>query len=310
MKKIPVGATIAHAYRFAFQEYLNVARVAWLPLVLTYAGMIPVQLQIAALPAAIAAHDFSAITMPVPLIVLIYAASMVMSLMLITGVFQYALGQSEAKNRWYYFSLAKPMWRVLGAIGLMILALLGLILVLIIATLIVLFFFRLGLGAVHISDTAIKNILGFDTLLAFVVGYCAIIFCILRFGFLICATTIAEGKIGLTRSWTLSHGNFWRILVILLAIFLPFMTLEFAVMAAAGLFPHLPPPGATVAQLQAFQAERMARTTAAMGLMQHYWYVAYPVLAVFVVFLYGAIAGAQSFAYRVLTGTETTTSLP
>jgi hypothetical protein len=170
MKKIPVGATIAHAYRFAFQEYLNIAKVAWLPLVLTYAGMIPVQVQMTALPAAIAAHDFSAITMPVPLIVLIYAASMVMSLMLITGVFQYALGQSEAKNRWYYFSLGRPMWRVLGAIGLMILALLGLILVLVIATLIVLFVFRLGLGAAHISDTAIKNILGFDTLLAFVIG--------------------------------------------------------------------------------------------------------------------------------------------
>ena len=32
MKKIPVGATIAHAYRFAFGDFLKILGVMWLPL--------------------------------------------------------------------------------------------------------------------------------------------------------------------------------------------------------------------------------------------------------------------------------------
>jgi hypothetical protein len=200
------------------------------------------------------------------------------------------------------------MWRLLGALLLMTLALLGLIIVLIIATAIILFCFRLGLGAAHISDAAIKDILGFDTALAFLVGYCAAIFCALRFGFLICVTTIAEGKITIARSWELSRKNFWRIFVILLAVFLPFLVLEFAVMAAAGLFPHLPPPGATVQQIQAFRVERRQYTAAAMHRMQHYWYFFYPIMGVLTVYIYGVLAGAQTFAYRALTDGETTPS--
>ena len=32
MKKIPVGATIAHAYRFAFANALTVLKAIWLPM--------------------------------------------------------------------------------------------------------------------------------------------------------------------------------------------------------------------------------------------------------------------------------------
>jgi len=32
MAKIPVGATIAHAYRFAFGDFVTIFRSIWLPL--------------------------------------------------------------------------------------------------------------------------------------------------------------------------------------------------------------------------------------------------------------------------------------
>jgi hypothetical protein len=297
MKNIPVGATIAHGYRFAFTEFFNLLKLVWLPLAGFMILNILVVPQISAISRGIATHDYSAVTMSWPLLVLLYAITLILSFMQITAIFQYALEQPEARHRRYYFSLAEPLWRLIGALLLLILALLGILIAYAIAIFVVLIVFRLGLGAAHVSDNAMKGIATFDVFLAFLIGYCGFVFCGLRFGFLLSVTTIAEARIGLFRSWTLSHGNFWRIFVIALAIILPFLIIEGVALYALGIFPHVP-TGATLAEIQALQN---AASAAVSARMQHYWYLVYPCGAILALLLYGLAAGAQTFAYRALT---------
>jgi hypothetical protein len=310
MNKIPVGATIAHAYRFAFGEFFNILKLLWLPLAVLSVGSILLGSQMDGLSRAIATHDFTAVTTPWPLIVLIYGISVILTFMQLTAIFQFTLMRPEAANRWYYFSVGKPVWRLIGAMLAMLLAMVGILIIYVIAAAVVLFLFRLGLGAAHISDGAIKAILAFDVILAFLAGYCGFIFCALRFGFLLGATTIAEDRIGLFRSWTLSHGNFWRIFLVVLAVLLPFIVVEFSTLYAAGAFPSFPPTGATPGQLRAFQDAMTAKQMAMLAGVRHYWYITYPGFAVFAVLFYGMAVGAQSYAYRTLTGSDAKPSLP
>ena len=191
---------------------------------------------------------------------------------------------------------------MLGGFLLIILTLAALLIIYVIAVMAVLFVFRLGLGAAHVSDTAMKGIAAFDIALAFLTGYCGFIFCAVRFGFLLFAATIAEDRIALARSWTLSHGNFWRMFAVLLALFLPFLIVEIIGLFALGIFPHFP-AGATPAEIRALQ---QATSAAATARMQHYWYIVYPVSAALNLLIYSLAAGAQSFAYRVLTDTDAT----
>ena len=306
MKKIPVGATVAHAYRFAFGQFFNLLKLLWLPLATLLTFNTIVGPQISALSQGLITHDYSGMTMPGLAVLLLAVATWISSFVLITGVFQFALGQDEVRDRAIYMSFALPLWRLIGALLLLMVVLVALAILYVLAVIFILFLFRLGLGAAHISDTAIKGILALDVSLAFIVGYCGFIFCALRFGFLLGATTIAEGRISLFRSWTLSHGNFWRMFVASLALFLPFLVPEGVGFYALGLFPHIP-TGTTLVEVHALQN---AASAAASARMQHYWYLVDPVIAVFALLLYGLMAGAGVFAYRALTETPDSTSNP
>lgn len=306
MKKIPVGLTIAHAYGFAFREFLPLLKLTWLPLVAVLICNILVAPQLLALSEGLRTRDFSGLTMPWPYILLLYAILIVMTANWLTAIYQYAFGRPEARSGWFYFSLEKPVWRLIGGFILMVLVLMALVIVYVLAILVLLFLFRLGLGAAHVSDDAMKNIARFDVILAFVIGYCGFVFCAVRFGFLLFAATIAEDRIALTRSWTLSHGNFWRMFWVALAIFLPLAAVELIAFYWLGAFPRIP-AGASPAEIQALQG---AASALAAAQMRHYWYLIYPGGAILAFLAYGFLAGAQSFAYRVLTGTEATPNLP
>jgi hypothetical protein len=297
MAKIPVGATIAQAYHFATSQYFSLLKLTWPLLVATVAGNLLIGTQLGAFTQGIRSRDFSAVTMAWPLLALIYLLMLVVTLMWFTGIYQYAMGRPEAGQRPVYFSLGKPMWRLLGAFLLMVLSLAGILLAYVIAIVIILYVFRLGLGAAHVSDNALKGIAIFDVALAFLVGYCGFILCAFRFGFLLFPATIAEDRIALFRSWTISHGNFWRIFVIVLALFLPLVILEMTGFYWLGLFPHFH-AGMTPMQMQAAQ---QAASAAAFAKMRQYGYVIYPVGAFAALFINSLMAGAQSFAYRALT---------
>jgi len=306
MKKIPVGATIAHAYRFAFGGFPALVRLAWLPLAANLVLNFTLAPQMAAISRGITTHDFSGVTMPWPLLVPLYVVAIIATFMLFTAIFQFALGRPEAaRHRWFYFSLERPLWRMIGSLLLFALTMAALAVVYLLAMIAISLVFGLGFHAAHMSDSAIKTVAGLDVALAGLAGYCAAIFCGVRFGFLLFPATIALDRVALFQSWLTSQRNFWRMLGISLAVFLPLMLVMLLGLYLVGTFPHIP-PGASQAQIQALQ---QAASASAIARIQHDWYFYYPGSAIMNLLVAGLAAGAQSFAWRALTE-DSTSNLP
>ena len=302
MKKIPVGPAILHAYRFAFGEFPGLFRLSWLALAPAFAGNALMQPQLAALSRGLATHDYSGVTMAWWLLAPLYDVVLIAGFMQLTAVFQYAMYLPEAaQHRWFYFSLGKPLWRMIGSLLLFGLTMAALAVVFVLAVIAVGFLFGAGFRLAHMSDAAIRTVAGLDVLLAFTAGYCGGIYCAVRFGFLLFPATIALERVALFQSWLSSHRNFWRMFGVSLVVFLPLFLFFLLALFLLGAFPHIP-PGASQDQIRALQA---AASTAVIARMQHYWYFYYPASAVITILITGLAAGAQSFAWRALSEDET-----
>lgn len=133
--------------------------------------------------------------------------------------------------------------------------------------------------------------------------YGVMIYGMVRLGFLLNPVVIAEERIGLKRAWQLGKGNFWRSFVVVLAIFLPLAVLEGIWLYGpwGPGFPAALPRNATAEQIAAYQTVTIQRMGYFMHMFTDYWYVVLPItLAISIVF-YGALVGAQCFAYRAVT---------
>lgn len=290
--KIPVGATIAHAYKFAFRGFLKVAAVMWLPLALQFALSQLMMQRMMLLMAGLQAGDPSAFHYAGPLI-LLYPLVLILFASQFAAVTQLTLDQRSVPP-WLHFPLGRPVWRLIGAILLAILALAAVAVAFLAVGAIVLFLLRLALQA----SAAAKPVLALVTALLFLAAYCGLILIGFRFLFLLAPVTLAEDRIGPLRSWQLSYGNFWRMFLITLAIVLPVVILEYgAILAAIGL-PPLPHPGEN---RQAWEAARLAWNLKMIGVTANYWFVTLPLFAMLMIFWFGAGCAAQTYAYRRLT---------
>jgi hypothetical protein len=286
MAKIPVGATIASAFGFAFGGFFNLLRLMWLPLVIVLACSYAVLPMLAGAVQGMATNPLAFLS-AAPLFLAFYAVALVLMFMQITAIAQSALGL-ETGSRWFYFSLAAPMWRLAGAAVLATL--------IIAAAYVIVFLGGIVAGIVGrmLATPAVAIMIagGVVTVL-----FCALIYVMLRLTFLLTPVVIAERRIGIGRSWTLGKGNFWRMFAVLLVIFLPFLVIEFAAMGwlLGGLPPIHPgaPPAAATAAFVAWETGMFQR-------MRDFWYFVYPASAIFSILLYGSFVGAQCFAYRAL----------
>ena len=300
MNRIPVGATIAHAYGFAFGQFLRLLGVVWAPLAVSIAVALMMT------PGFFSNHidpndqdaiaRYSAQMLPLSLLILLPIRAMIA-----TGVTELALGM-RAGTTFVYFSVGSSIWRFLASWLLVVVAMI----VLIVGTAIVggLLF---AIGAIALGQvlhgTAAETA-GALALVAFIVFfYAAIIFIIVRLTFFIPPVVVAERKIDLARVWQLSHGNFWRIFAVGLALFIPVFIVAGAVMVAIygpvlfqisdvfNLALHNAKPEVVQAQTQAWSQALQARAL-----------VKWPYNAVFQLlfgtFTYGLTYGASAFAYR------------
>lgn len=287
MKKIPVGATIAHAYRFAFGDILTVLRSIWLPLAVQLGLTIFLLRHFIPLLRAFEAKDPAAISLMGPLL-LLYPIILILFFAQMTTVMKVALGIKQ-EIPLIDFPFGKDMWRLLGAFivaGLAIVAML------------IAFALAAGVLSFLLSATGMgKPLLAILVGLLFVIGYGGMIFVIFRFLFLLAPVNIAEQRLGIGRAWQLSQGNFWRSFLIVLAILLPMIVAEYAVMFAAIGWPPMPHGEGP----QAFEARRLEWNIATLQAMVTYWYIALPFFALLMVVYIGTICGAQAFAYRKLT---------
>ena len=296
MKKIPVGATIAHAYRFAFGQAPTLLRVIWLPLLIQLVAAFFLIKRTALFMAAMQAQDPSVATLLgpmlllVPLIVVIFFAQL-------TAVMETALGNPP--RSWFTFRLDKPMWRLLGGFlitGLIIIvSMIGyLIIVYVLA-----FLAEVAVKASGVAATS-RNIFILVTAGAVLVGYGGVIFLAVRFLFLMAPVSVSQRQIGLEQAWRLSAGNFWRILLIALAILIPAMIVNYAyTFSLAGW-----PPETAGASKQAREAAEAAWRIAEFNAMANRWYLTLPLSGALILFQLGAGCAAQVFAYRALKENE------
>jgi hypothetical protein len=223
MKRIPVGATISAAYRFAFGGVLSVLGIIWFPYVVLAAVVAGAIFALAPdLPGQIMRGEFD-----LPLLFgatrifgIAFLAIFIVRAMVTVGLQQKALGRYQG-SPFFYFSLAVPVWRMIGA---NILAFLVLLLIYVLT----------ALATWAICFAAIKFVPEFGKAIAAVAIIAAVLWAIyvaVRLVFFLPAVVVAEGKVGLERSWELGGGNFWRIVAVLLASFVP-------VMVGAGIVSH------------------------------------------------------------------------
>jgi hypothetical protein len=303
MQKIPVGATIAHAYRFAFGDFFRILGVMWLPLAIIWLPSLLMQRRMMALSAQFAAHDFSGIREIGSVLLPLYLAMFVFLFMQMIGIARLALGLQRGAV-WFYFSLGKPVWRLIGSYLLVFVAtVIGWLAVILGSALIG---FLAGLTAKLVNSSAFGVIMAILAGLCMISLWCGFLYCLVRLTFLLVPVVAAEEEgFALARSWTLGLGNFWRMFAILLVILVPFILLE-CIFVFGFMFKGVPfpPPHASADQAAAFQMALNANALTMMNNMYHYWYISFPLIIAVMVVLYGMAVGAQCFAYRALTQSE------
>ena len=224
MPKLPVGRTIESAYSFAFRHFFAVLGIIWFPYV--------VMIAILALPAIalvpplvdaveIGTFDFSMVPGLVGLGLLFWLGFMVAGAMVRVGLMRKALGLAEGRI-FLYFSFAAPVWRMLGALILASLILIGVWLASAAVAGVI-----WGVARLVLSEQGSALLGG----LAFFVAMCWWLYAAVRLTFFLPAVVVAEEEIGIGRAWALGQGNFWRIIVVVIAIFVP-VAIAFGMLSA------------------------------------------------------------------------------
>lgn len=251
MKKLPIVATIADAYRFAFGHLGAIIGLIWLPMVLaTLLNFLPALSGGSAdpntNPAAAGAGAFEGIAILV-LTQLLYAVMYV-------AITRQALGLRQGPAV-IHFALGPPEFRMFGATLLFLLVcfggalLFGLVLV------------ALATIAATGGGSALSDLFAAAVVLF---GFLGLVYAVLRIGFLLAPVTILENRIDLVRGWTLTQGNFWRILLIVFATVGPIVAIEvgsvFAIMGKE-IAASVPPVGSSdqVMQQHALMLEAVFR---------------------------------------------------
>lgn len=291
MVKIPVGATIAHAYRFAFGHFLDILRVVWIPLLLGLILSAFIQGHALEMQQAVDAQLYGRAGQLLLMMLPAYAAALVFLCMEMEGATRLALGKLPEPG-FYYLEAGRPLWRFLGAVLLAGLILAGIAIAAMLAVGIVGALYTMVAGAEPQAAAGLSIVF----LTFAVVG--ALFYVMLRLTFLLAPSVVAQEQVNLLRGWALAKGNVGRILVVLLATLIPFfLVVIVAVFAFAG-FPPMPGPDADPVVFDQISRDWEIALNARMA---EQWYLVYPASFLASVVMLGLTAGAQSFAWRSLT---------
>src|SRR5579864_560964 len=291
MNKIPVGQTIRFAYAFTFGEIGTIIGLIWIPtLINAVASFFVLRAYYDTL-----INSFengmppSGAGLGWPLLLAFLA--MLLLAMIGVAVTQQALGlrQGPAFAR---ISLGSAEWRAFGGFfGLYLL------LVLFVAV------FAIVVSAASVAGTnaaqsnpASAGLLAGVIGLAVLIGIGILLYLVVRLSFLLVPSVVDGGEFGLSRSWLLTKGNFWRIVLIGLATLLPIvliLSVVQLVLFGPGYFiPDLQQAGDAAARVRVL-VDKMRRTRDNMPVLMGLSFVISPLL-------YGFMFSAAAFAYRSL----------
>ena len=274
MTRLPVPDTIRFAYTFAFGQIGAIIGLVWLPLVIVaFLQFLPYALG----TAYTAASTNSAEATGATFINLAFSTTaLVLYAMNFVSVTRQALGLRQGAAS-IHFSLGWPEWRMFVAIiiaGLILTAAMGLYLI---------------LGSMLFPGAPGGGLMAGLAVLYAVAGFCAFVWFALRLVFLLAPVIVVEERLDLVRAFLLTGGNFWRILVITLAVTLPLLLVQcvaLGVIAGPQLFAPLSGTSAAVAERFRLLDRHMP---ALIGLA-----------LMLTPFNLGLVFGASSFAYRTL----------
>jgi hypothetical protein len=221
MDKIPVGQTISLAYRFLFTEIGTILGICWFPALLSslasyftaiYAAMHRADIQ-AGDPRIVAAY---AIVSVLGLSITIFAASV-----MAVALTRHVLGR-RVTGVVAYFAVGPVEWRMFTA---SIRYIAGAAVLVVIAVILSGVAFRIAGVPVDaagpMNATAPDIIAGLISWLVFIAAFVVIV----RVGFFIPPTIVAEDKGGLRRSFELTQGNVLRALAVIAVLGIPVLLL-------------------------------------------------------------------------------------
>jgi hypothetical protein len=303
---IPFERTITAGYRFGFTKILTVVGIVWFPMLLMAAiigGLVfmlapPFMDFFQHLPPqgqqpdpARFAPMFRAFWIAY---VVILPCLLIFPAMMRIGVMRKALGLMEGPT-FFFFSLGGQVWRLIGA------------------------YFLLGIGIwlYCVVSVIVCSILGvalhaaapaWGALVVVVLGIalaCFGIYVAVRTFFFLPAVVVAEDVLGLGRSWELGAGNFWRIIGVVLVIYLPVLfavgIVNQTIMQATIMPLILQHAGNGEPQTPAQTAAMLREVFAVMGRYLPYFGVVYILQTILLV---GIDVGAVATAYKAVTGRE------
>jgi hypothetical protein len=293
MNKIPVGQTIRFAYAFTFGEIGTIIGLIWVPTLIN---------ALAAFFVLRAYYDTlidsfengmppSGAGLGWPLLLAFLA--MLLMAMIGVAITEQAMGSRQGPA-FARISLGSAEWRAFGGFfGLYML------LVLFIAA----FAIIVGGAAVATasaiqSNPGLAGLLGAVIVLVALTGGCVVAYLVVRLSFLLVPSVVDGGEFGLSRSWLLTKGNFWRIVLIGLATLLPIVLIlgiAQLILLGPGYFtPDLQHAGDAAARMRGMVTQMRAMREN-MPILMGLSFVVSPLL-------YGLMFSASTFAYRALAG--------
>ena len=199
MKKIPVIRTIQAAYQFLFVHLGAVLGFIWVPMViLTVVGFFVEQRYYASAADALASNNFGRLGPSLLGMFCYFVAALLLYAMMYVPLIQLAFGQRK-DSVLAHFAFGPMEWRLFRAL----MGLLAFLLLPVLAS-------GMLIGVISSLGMVVLQLF-----LALV--YLGVFYVLLRFVFLLPALAVHEEGPLLPRSWSLSAGNFWRILAIALA---------------------------------------------------------------------------------------------
>jgi hypothetical protein len=225
MRRIEVVATIREAYAFALSHIGGVIGLIWVPMVLaTIMGFFSLQRYYNDFIDAMAGGNVAALG-PSMLMMLGYVvAALLLYAVMFVAVVQLALG-ARAAPAVAHFAFGNLEWRMFRAL----VAFIGVVLLLVLPAFIV------ADAVFTVAGAKLPQSAG--PALMLMIFYGVVMLAMPRFFLLLPTVAVAETVPVLRRAWMLSAGNFWRLLVVLLAVFGPillcFVCLELVLAARA-----------------------------------------------------------------------------
>ena len=221
MHKIPVGQTIASAYRFLFSEIGTILGICWFPAVLSSLASYLTYLYAALHQADLAGGDVRVRAVYFFVTILGLAVTIFAASVMAVAITRHVLGR-RVTGVIAYFAIGPAEWRMfLASIRYIAGACATIVLAVLIADLV----FRVtGVpvdGAEPIHATAPEIGAAIIAWIAFIAAFVVI----LRLGFFIPPTIVAENHGGLRRSFELTGGNVLRVFAVIAVLGFPFLLL-------------------------------------------------------------------------------------